>query len=178
MGSGNLSSRVKNMKFMQVAGDKHRKDQIVAAEKDGIKKLKDSSEWTLPVSTKALKVIKSKNRKVRKVGFSKINSMGPVNISKDLNDGTLGRMKLSSVQDANGGEKQDAEKTLTVDESDEKPNSDSERKEKRKSKRSKKSKKKSKVIEGFVSKSDEEFDPTEVDLTSKSLLGLWKANRK
>lgn len=177
MGGGNLSSRVKNMKFMQVAGDKQRKDQFLAAEKDGLKKLKDSSEWALPVSTKALKVMKSKNKKVRRVGFSKINSMGPVSISKDLNNGTLGRMKLSSVEEPNRDEKEDNEEVFTPNSNGGKSNVDSEPEKKGKSKKSKKTKK-SKVIKGFVTKSDEEFDPAEFDLTSKSLLDLWKANRK
>ncbi|GAV29607.1 hypothetical protein PMKS-003108 [Pichia membranifaciens] len=159
MGGGNLSN------------------QFLAAEKDGLKKLKDSSEWALPVSTKALKVMKSKNKKVRRVGFSKINSMGPVSISKDLNNGTLGRMKLSSVEEPNRDEKEDNEEVFTPNSNGGKSNVDSEPEKKGKSKKSKKTKK-SKVIKGFVTKSDEEFDPAEVDLTSKSLLDLWKANRK
>ena len=177
MSGGNLSSRVKNMKFMQVAGDKKRKDQSIASEKEGLKKLRDSSEWTLPVIAKTLKVIKSKNKRVRKVGFSKINSLGPVNMSENLNDGTVGRMKLTITKTPEN-ESQDKKELVAPNESKENISLGPKLEKKSKSKKSRKSKNKTKIMAEFATKSDEEFDPTEVDLTSKSLLDLWKANKK
>lgn len=165
------------MKFMQVAGDKKRKDQSIASEKEGLKKLRDSSEWTLPVIAKTLKVIKSKNKRVRKVGFSKINSLGPVNMSENLNDGAVGRMKLTITKTPEN-ESQDKKELVAPNESKENISLGPKLEKKSKSKKSRKSKNKTKIMAEFATKSDEEFDPTEVDLTSKSLLDLWKANKK
>ncbi|KAG0678651.1 hypothetical protein C6P40_000306 [Pichia californica] len=175
MSNGSLSSRVKNMKFMQSAGDKQRKQEIDSAEKDETKKLKDLSEWSLPVNKKTLRVIKSKSNKIKKVGYSTINAMGPVIISQNLSDGTLGRMTLSKKT-----EDQKPEINGVTEENEEIFNDDEEstKSEKKKSKKSKKSKKKSKLMDDFKATSDDDFDPTEVDVTSKSLLELWKAKKK
>lgn len=173
MSGGALSSRVKNMKFMQAAGDKHRKEVIDTAEKNETKKLKDLSEWSLPVNKRTLKVIKSRKRKIKRVGYSTINSMGPVNSVSTLN-GSSGRINTNITTETKKDET-DNKTDNAVLESNEPVKEKSEKKTK--SKKAKKSKKKS-IMDEFKTKNDDEFDPTEVDLTSKSLLDLWRANKK
>lgn len=188
MSGGSLSSRVKNMKFMQVAGDKHRKQQTDMIEQENTKKLKDLSEWSLPVSVKTLKVIKAKQSKIRKVGYSTISNMGPTNITGDVTSGVVGRKTLSNIPKSETTEESSINQTNNeevesdIEKRENLPATDSgkSKKSEKKSSKNKKQKKskKSKIMDGFHVKSDDEFDPTEVDLTSKSLLDLWKANKK
>lgn len=175
MSGGSLSSRVKNMKFMQSAGDKQHRDAREAAEKQESKKLKDHSEWRLPINGKTLKIIKSKDKRIKRVGYSTINSIGPVNV-RNGDDAVLGRkkMELSAQTPAEAetvgqlkGEDNEVKKTLDGESQD----------KQKKTKKSKKSKKKSKIMDDFKTESDD-FDPTEVDLTSGSLFNLWKAKKK
>lgn len=185
MSGGSLSSRVKNMKFMQVAGDNQRKHQIDNAEKEETKKLKDLSEWSLPVNKKTLRVLKNKNKKIKRVGYSSINAMGPVILSENLNNGTLGRKTLSSGSKIDTTESSNREhekvkdlETIKIEQEQQQQQQISKSDKKLKSKKTKKIKKKSKIMDDFKENSEDDFDPTEVDLTSKSLLDLWKSKKK
>jgi hypothetical protein len=185
MSGGSLSSRVKNMKFMQSASDKQRKDAKDAAKNEESKKLKDLSEWSLPIKSGTLKVIKSKSKKIRKVGYTTISSMGAVNniSSSSLStDSVLGRKQMSAPEKI--PEKNADVQTMHNLEHDNKDDFEGKTKNTEKSMKSKKgrkdkkSKKKSNIMNEFKSDEENDFDPTEVDLTSKSLLDLWKASKK
>lgn len=169
MSGGSLSSRVSNMKFMQSAGDRQRKEAKDATDQQETKRLKDLSEWSLPVNSKTMKIIKSKPKKVKKLGYSTISSMGPTN-NIAITEPIIGRKSMTiATQPKDEQESIDSAEVITKDAESEK--------EKKKQKKNKKSKKKS-VMDAFKSTSDDEFDPNEVDTTSKNLLSLWKAKKK
>lgn len=183
MSGGSLSSRVQNMKFMQSAGDKQRKAAKEAAESQETKKLKDISEWSLPVNSKTLKLIKVKGKKIRKVGYTTISSMGAVNTISS--DGIVGRKQMSApVEEPTKLKRAQESPDVETDDKNEEKNIDLEelqgnpKKKAKNSKKEKKSKKKSNVMDVFKVDEEKDFDPTEVDLTSKSLLDLWKSKKK
>lgn len=176
MSGGSLSSRVKNMKFMQSAGNKKIKQNEEETHQQDKKKLKDLSEWSLPVNKRTLKVIKAKNNKIRRLGYSTINVLGPVSINSNTENKPVGRKLLSLSNDAskpeqnsNSTQEQSAESnTNKQDKSDIK---------KKKVKKSKKSKKKSNLMDDFIVKNDETDDKEALDLTSSSLLDMWKKSQ-
>lgn len=170
MGGGSLSTRVSNMKFMQSAGDRKRKEAKTAAEQQESKHLKDISEWSLPVNGKTMKVIKSKSKKVRKLGYSSISSLGPVSDLTNSDTTIIGRKTVTVAETPS----EIPTKELKKDESS--PEHE-QTKEKKKSKKLKKPKKKVSAIDAFKTTSDDDFDPNEVDLTSKNLLDLWKSKK-
>lgn len=167
---------------MQVAGDNQRKHQIDNTEKEETKKLKDLSEWSLPVNKKTLKVLKNKNKKIKRIGYSTINAMGPVVITENLNNGTLGRKTLNSDNKTENTKSINNEQEITKNNHTIEEEHDGESKSKSdkkiKLKKTKKNKRKSKIMDDFKNDSEDDFDPTEVDLTSKSLLDLWKSKKK
>lgn len=169
MSGGSLSSRVSNMKFMQSAGDRQRKEAKDAIDQEETKKLKDLSEWSLPVNTKTMKVIKSKKKKIKKLGYSSISYMEP-NTNIAITEPVIGRKSMSIESPSEVKQDGSSDASKETSESVEKPDG------KKKSKKSKKSKKKG-VMDAFRSTCDDEFDPNEVDIASKNLLALWKAKK-
>lgn len=180
---------------MQSAGDKQRQAAKEAAESQESKKLKDISEWSLPVNSKTLKVIKMKAKKIRKVGYTTISSMGPVNTVPS--EAIVGRKQMSApvdepvkpkhiqttldVENDDDNGKNDLDLDLDLEELQGNPKKKSKRsKQDKKDMKVKKSKKKSNIMDAFKVDDDEEqeSDPTEVDLTSKGLLDLWKSKKK
>lgn len=173
-----LSSRVKNMKFMQSADNKKRKDAKESSEKEQIKKIKDLSEWSLPVNGKTLKVIKAKNVKIQKVGYATINSIGPVNhvalgrkVMGNKEDEDASKHVLTAIAVKNKNEDQSYNNTNDDDIEDDEKSSKS-----KKLKKSKKSKKSKNVMKAFKTKngSDDQDNSDGDDLTSKDLLNMWK----
>ncbi|AWU75236.1 uncharacterized protein C5L36_0B04860 [Pichia kudriavzevii] len=175
--SGSLSDRVSSMKFMQVAGDRHRTIAKEEADSQKKKKMQDFSEWSLPMTSKTLKVLKSKSKRIPKVGYTNINTMLP-RISKDINHQIIGRKTMdSSVEEIVKKPTLNSEDVRNHENREVTTKGKTEEEEKpKKSKKGKKSKK-SKPMSDFQLKSDDEFDPTEVELSSKSLLDLWKAKK-
>lgn len=172
---------------MQSAGDKQRQAAKEAAESQESKKLKDISEWSLPVNSKTLKVIKMKGRKIRKVGYTTISSMGPVNTVSS--EAIVGRKQMSApveepvkpkhIQTTLDVENDDKNGTNDLDLEELQGNPKKTSKRSKKDKKDKKSKKKSNIMDAFkVDDEEQELDPTEVDLTSKGLLDLWKSKKK
>lgn len=183
MSGGSLSSRVKNMKFMQVGKNKQKQPSDTGKEESN--KLKDASEWSLPVNRKTMRVIKGKNSKIRRVGYSKISMMGPVNVTTTQESGNLGRKLMKSNPDTVLPSKSGViHKTLDI-ETDEKENGDtnemnedSKKKSNTKTKKTKKSKKKTNLMDEFNVSEPENGDEEGIDLTSTSLLDMWKKSQK
>ncbi|ODV88018.1 hypothetical protein CANARDRAFT_55414 [[Candida] arabinofermentans NRRL YB-2248] len=151
MSGNDFSSRVRNMKFMQVAD---RKLQVKEEEVKSVKKVHDSSEWKLPSSNSLLKKVKSQKHKVVTVGYSQLNTINVENSSNNTDGPTsdmiVGRRTFGVpkpkpedtikdlVSDEDGGESNDKE-----EEDDE----------------------------------DDSYEPT-LEPKSKSLVALWTNNKK
>lgn len=170
MGAGSLSSKVKNMKFMQTADDRRRQLEKDTAETEKNKKIKDLSEWSLPVSNKTLKVIKKRGKKVRKIGYSTISSLGPVNT------GSAGRKIMTTETNAPDEKPKETSNDLQEEsiESDELAVSEGRLVSKKKSKKAKKSKKKD--IMSVFEHVEENDDNGSNDEITKNLLELWNKN--
>ena len=173
MSVGSLSSKVKNMKFMQTADDRKRQTEKDTAESEKNKKIKDISEWSLPVSTRTLKVIKLKGKKVRKVGYSTISALGPVNTV------SVGRKVMTNDNDELKQTVKEPGPDELVDLRVTEENSlSANQSQKHKIKKSKKSKKTKSIMDAFKTKEDDVDGDSDEDLTSKNLLKLWKKTSK
>ncbi|VEU22108.1 DEKNAAC103116 [Brettanomyces naardenensis] len=66
-----LSSRVLEMKFMQVAGEREGREK----KEEQKKKLRDLSEWKLPNADSVVDRIRHRKQKIETVGYSSIGSI-------------------------------------------------------------------------------------------------------
>lgn len=150
MSGTNFSSRVKNMKFMQRVDNKL---ENVDKEQES-KKLKDLSEWKLPVNSKTIKIAKSKRKKVRTVGYSAINSLNSKPIMLNTATDNIGRRIL-------GGATNEVPIKRSIE--DEEAN--------------KTKKKKGEFELGKQVEDDSDYEP-EPSAKTKSLLQLWNNSNK